>query len=318
MRIGRHVTPACALLVALLAGCGEEHHYAVDMQGNARRVDADGKPLPGEPEPAAAAATHAKGGLHAIVQLDPALGIDPAAFACVFVMAWRDATGAPSIVQKLERPTFPLELELAPDGTHGTELSGGYLITARLDADGDALAQPGDVQGSATQLVAAGSLPVTVVLNERISEESATAPAAVAPAAPVAPFAGGAAEQPPTAEDLAGPRFKGSVQLAPEFAALDGKHTLFVIVRPAGMQGMPIAVKKFAAAKFPLEFDLGTESVALDVDNKREILEGELKVYARLSLSGQPVGQPGDIEAEGVITSAGRPIALTLSKPRTP
>ena len=315
MRVGRHVRLAGALLLALPAGCGEEHHYAVDRQGNAQRVDEDGRPLPGATEPAAAAATHAEGALHAIVQLDPALGVDPAAFACIFVMAWRDASGAPSLVQKFERPTFPLELELAPDGTHGTELSGGYLITARLDADGDALAQPGDVQGSATQLVAAGSLPVTVVLNEWIRAETATAPAG---AAPVAPAAADAAGQPPTSEELAGPRFKGSVQLAPEFAALDGKHTLFVIVRPAAMQGMPIAVKKFAAATFPLEFDLGMESVALDVDNKREILEGELKVYARLSLSGQPIGQPGDIEAEGVVTSAGHPIELILSKPRTP
>jgi hypothetical protein len=223
----------------------------------------------------------------------------------------------------VERPQLPLSRTLAANSAHGATLSGNYLVFARLDADGDANAPVGDVEGISAGMAAAGGPPVTVLLSRRVTvEDLAPAPPADAapPAAPMAPFAGGGmAEHAPTPEDLAGPRFKGRVELAPEFAALDGQHTLYIVLRSPTAGGMPLAPKRIEHARFPIDFDIGTEAVALDVDNKTELLSGELKVYARLSLSGNPIGQPGDLESEAVITRAGPdPIVLTLNKKKAP
>ncbi|HEX5011038.1 MAG TPA: hypothetical protein VFY71_11620 [Planctomycetota bacterium] len=322
MHLARRPLSTAALLLAILAGCGEEHHYAVDLQGNARRVDENGQPLPGQPEVMAKADAASSGPLQVVVQLDPSLGVDPSTFKCLFLWASNDPRGMPAVVDKVEHPQLPLSRTLAPGGAHGTTLSGNYQIFARLDADGDASVQMGDVEGLSSRPSAAGGPPVTVVLTRRVTTED-LAPAPQAPAAaaaPLAPFAGGGmADHAPSPEDLAGPRFKGRVELAPEFAALDGKYSLFIILRSATSGGMPLAPKKVERAQFPVAFDIGTEAVALDVDNKTELLSGELKVYARLSLSGNPIGQPGDIESEPVITRAGPdPIVLTLNKKKVP
>jgi hypothetical protein len=320
MRLARRpLSTAAALLLAVLAGCGEDHHYAVDMQGNARRVDENGQPLPGQPEAVAKADAAGSGPLQVVVQLDPSLGVDPSGFACLFLWASNDPRGMPAVVEKVEHPQLPLSRTLAADGAHGTTLSGDYQIFARLDADGDASAQVGDVEGMSAGPAAAGGPPVTVMLTRPVTPEDLAPPPQAPAAAPAAPFAGGAAGQAPSAEDLAGPRFKGRVELAPEFAALDGKYTLYIILRSPTAGGMPLAPKRVDRAQFPVAFDIGTEAVALDVDNKTELLSGELKVYARLSLSGNPIGQPGDIESEPVVTHAGPdPIVLTLSKKKAP
>jgi len=327
MRLWRRpLSRTAALLLAVLAGCGDTQHYAVDLQGNARRVDANGNPLPDEPTPPAAPAPDATGGsgpLQVVVQLDPTLGVDASAFKCLFLWASNDPRGMPSVVDKVESPQLPVTRTLAPNSAHGTALSGDYQVFARLDADGDASPQVGDVEGIGTGMAAAGGPPVTVVLSRRIVAEDfapQAQPDAAPPAAPTAPFAGGGtAQQAPSPEDLAGPRFKGRVELAPEYKALDGKYTLWIILRSPTAGGMPLAPKKVERAQFPVEFDIGTEAVALDVDNKTELLSGELKVYARLSLSGNPIGQPGDLESEPVITRAGPdPIVLTLNKKKAP
>jgi len=320
MRLARRpLSRTAALLLAVLAGCGEEHHYAVDLEGNARPVDEDGQPLPGAPMAVATADMPDGGPLQVVVQLDPTLGVDASAFKVLFLWAANDPRGMPSVVDKVESPQLPLSRTLQANSAHGTTLSGNYMVFARLDADGDANAQVGDVEGISAGMAAAGGPPVTVLLSRRVTvEDLAPAPADAAP--PAAPFAGGGMpEHAPTAADLAGPRFKGRVELAPEFAALDGKHTLFIILRSPTAGGMPLAPKKIERAQFPIEFDIGTEAVALDVDNKTELLSGELKVYARLSLSGNPIGQPGDLESEPVVTRAGPdPIVLTLNKKKAP
>jgi hypothetical protein len=131
----------------------------------------------------------------------------------------------------------------------------------------------------------------------------ATAPAAAPAAAPVAaapsatgPFAGGAGASkfPPGA----GPRFRGSVALDPAYADMDGRHTLWIIVRSVSGAGAPIAVQRVDQARFPVQFDVGAEHTTTQSDDSYDILKGELKVTARLSRSGNPIKAPGDIECE--------------------
>ena len=94
-------------------------------------------------------------------------------------------------------------------------------------------------------------------------------------------------------------RFKGASSLAPEFAELDGKHTLFVILRSADRGGMPLAPQKFEKATVPAGLRLRRRSPSRSTSTTRpEILQGELKVYARLvARRPDPIGAAGDIES---------------------
>jgi hypothetical protein len=174
--------------------------------------------------------------------------------------------------------------------------------------------------------VAAGT--ETTPATTPMTAPAASAPAAPAPAhavqaeaAPAAtvsgpfaggPSAGGARESKFPAGE--GPRFRGSVALDPQFAALDGRHTLWIIVRSAAGGGAPIAVQRVDSARFPVDYDIGAEHTTTQSDDSHAILKGELKVTARLSLSGNPIKAPGDIEAEPVLMQGDDPpAALTLS-----
>ncbi len=310
----RHRSPAALLLLASLCACAEEHHYAVNLRGEARRVDADGNPLPGEslPDPAAPA-----GPLRGTLQLDASLQVDPERFACVFIIAGRG--GAMEVADRLDQPHFPLEFALGEKGPHGSAPGpGDYRVQAWLDSDGDAEKRPGDVIGEAISPARPGGAPVLVVLDRVLTAADLPAAAGAAPV-PVAPFDGGAPAGGPTPEDLAGPRFRGTVELAPEFAELDGRHTLFIILRsPQTERGMPLAVRRVDSARFPLEFDVGAEDVPLDVDNKAEILGGQVKVTARLSVSGQAIGGAGDVESAPLVTGPGSGLLLRLDTRRSP
>ena len=167
--------------------------------------------------------------------------------------------------------------------------------------------------------------PVAVALLALLvacGDERADATVPQVPAQP-APAAIPAADEPASAApaaasaDAASPRFRGEVRLAPEFAALDGRHTLYIMLRsPKTPGGMPLAVKKVELAAFPLAFDMGAEHVPLDVDNKAEMIAGEIRMVARLSVSGKLGGAAGDIEGE-LLTRPADGLVLDLSRKRT-
>jgi hypothetical protein len=135
-------------------------------------------------------------------------------------------------------------------------------------------------------------------------------PAGKAAPAVTPPVAGA---HPPFSADAApaarepGPRITGTVTLAPQFADKAGSGTLFVIARSKTGGGMPIAVLPAKGAQFPFAFDLGPEHVPLAVDNKAELLSAEVKLYARLSASGQAIGVAGDLESAPQIVSGDGP-----------
>jgi hypothetical protein len=127
----------------------------------------------------------------------------------------------------------------------------------------------------------------------------------------LAPFAGadGGTQDPPREP---GPRFAGTVELPPEHASRAGKGVLFIIVRSATSGGAPISVIRRPSPKFPLAFDIGPEHVTIQgLDNKLEILQGQLKLYARLSQSGMATASSGDLESAPLVLAADGP-AVTL------
>lgn len=155
-------------------------------------------------------------------------------------------------------------------------------------------------------------------------------PSAAAPAAAARPSEGSPAATLPAAAPFAaqieqkfkpgeGPRIRGTVTLDPQFAAQAAGHPLVIILRSPQGQGMPIAVLRVEKPSFPVSFDLGAEHAPLQSDDTPQILQGENKLLARLSISGVVTGGPDDLESAPQIVKAGGPeVTLTLDHRRGP
>lgn len=91
----------------------------------------------------------------------------------------------------------------------------------------------------------------------------------------------------------AGEEIRGQVALADEVALPSG-GVLFVIARAEG-GGPPVAVKRLAAASFPVAFSLGPGDVMMS----SRPLEGRLRISARLDVDGNPLTrEPSGLSGE--------------------
>jgi len=93
--------------------------------------------------------------------------------AVLFLIARRGGAGPPLAVLRIPSPRFPLEFSLGPEDRMIQTLpfAGEVQITARLDADGNAMSrQPGDLEGRAPSAVSPGATGVAVVLDEVLGE----------------------------------------------------------------------------------------------------------------------------------------------------
>jgi len=93
--------------------------------------------------------------------------------AVLFLIARRGGGGPPLAVERTPSPRFPLEFSLGPEDRMIQTLpfAGEVQITARLDADGNAMSrQPGDLEGRAPTAVSPGATGVAVVLDEVLGE----------------------------------------------------------------------------------------------------------------------------------------------------
>ena len=139
-------------------------------------------------------------------------------------------------------------------------------------------------------------------------------PSARAPGLPPRPGAPALAEPPAArAAAAAGEPIEGSVALA---AGLEARvppgATLFLIARH-GDSGPPLAVKRIAAPRFPLEFRLGSE------DRMLESLpfEGPLRLSARLDADGNATTRsPGDLQGAvaGTLEPGARGVRVVLDE----
>jgi cytochrome c-type biogenesis protein CcmH len=97
----------------------------------------------------------------------------------------------------------------------------------------------------------------------------------------------------------------GSVELAPALRSrVAAQSTLYVIAR-AGEGGPPLAAARVTLGPFPIQFRLDNTMAmnpANTLSNHKEVV-----LVARISASGDPVGQPGDLEGRlvGVPVGAG-------------
>ncbi|MFO7543678.1 MAG: c-type cytochrome biogenesis protein CcmI [Thiobacillus sp.] len=106
------------------------------------------------------------------------------------------------------------------------------------------------------------------------------------------------ANPPPAADSksaaVEGARIVGSVDIAPALKSkLSSNDTVFLFARP-GTSGAPVAAVRSTAGKLPLEFSLN-DSMAMNPGNVLS-QHKEVVLVARVSKSGNPIGQTGDLE----------------------
>jgi cytochrome c-type biogenesis protein CcmH len=95
----------------------------------------------------------------------------------------------------------------------------------------------------------------------------------------------------------------GRVELAAALKARVGeKHTIYLIAR-AGESGPPLAAARLPMGAFPLKFSLD-DSMAMNpantLSNHKEVV-----LVARISASGNPIAQPGDLEGRVIGVAVG-------------
>jgi hypothetical protein len=124
-----------------------------------------------------------------------------------------------------------------------------------------------------------------------------------------------------SAADLAGPRIRGIIQLPAGQTSKNGTGTLFLTVRSTDSgRGMPTAAVKVDNPVFPYHFDLGTENIPLNVDNKADMLQGQLYLNGSLDGDGNAFSKlAGDLYFDPVPVRAGADeLTISLDQEREP
>jgi cytochrome c-type biogenesis protein CcmH len=129
-------------------------------------------PAPAAEEPGAvadAAGASIRGTIEVAASLQ---GSEPAR-ATLFVIARRAgaSAGPPLAVRRIPQPGFPLAFEIGPQHAMiaGMPFAGDIVLTARLDADGDAMTRtPGDLSGELGAPVQPGAEGVVLVLDAKL------------------------------------------------------------------------------------------------------------------------------------------------------
>ena len=120
-------------------------------------------------------------------------------------------------------------------------------------------------------------------------------------------------EPAPTASQ--GAALKVEVSLAPALKdKLQPGDQLYVYARAVGGPPMPLAVAKFDAGTLPVAATL-SDAMAMTPELKLSSVT-RVVVSARISHSGQPIAQPGDLEGSAGVVDTDRktPIAITIDK----
>jgi cytochrome c-type biogenesis protein CcmH len=123
------------------------------------------------------------------------------------------------------------------------------------------------------------------------------------------------ADQAPAAPKQKGASIQGSVDIAPALKGkVSGKDVIFLFAR-TGQSGPPVAAVRAAANKLPLEFELD-DSMAMNPGNTLS-LHKEVILVARISRSGDPMPQPGDLEGSVAAVKVGaKNVKLVIDKAR--
>jgi len=125
---------------------------------------------------------------------------------------------------------------------------------------------------------------------------------------------------PPPADDRTvavapGATIKGSIDIAPALKSrLTATDVLFLFARP-GQSGPPVAAVRASASQLPFEFELD-DSAAMNPGNTLS-QHKQVTLVARVSRSGNPMAQPGDLEGTVADVKVGASgVRIMIDQPR--
>ncbi len=121
----------------------------------------------GRPDPAAGAAP-----IEGQIEIAPNLVSARPPGGVLFVIARPEGTrgGPPLAVLRIDAPSFPVSFRIGPDNVMipSMQFAGSISLTARLDADGNAMTRgASDLSGAVTEALTPGARGVRLVLSER-------------------------------------------------------------------------------------------------------------------------------------------------------
>jgi cytochrome c-type biogenesis protein CcmH len=97
-----------------------------------------------------------------------------------------------------------------------------------------------------------------------------------------------------------GPRLRVTVEIADELAGgLSSSDTLFVFARTLEGAGLPVAVKRLGATRFPITVELSDADGLMPA--QKLSMQAQVRLMARVSRSGDAAAASGDLEAEGLL-----------------
>jgi cytochrome c-type biogenesis protein CcmH len=118
--------------------------------------------------PAAAAGAAEGAPIRGRIVLSSALASRVPQGGVLFLIARASDAGPPTAVKRVPGAAFPLEFEIGPGDRmmEGVPFAGPFVLTARIDADGNAATRnPGDLQGQTPERVTPGTSGVELVID---------------------------------------------------------------------------------------------------------------------------------------------------------
>jgi cytochrome c-type biogenesis protein CcmH len=151
---------------------------------------------------------------------------------------------------------------------HNLSSKDQVIVGARVSRSGSPMSQPGDLQGLSQPLATRSTDRVNIVINQEVKDQHAA---------------------------ITVPSIKVQVSLDPLLKQqARPNESVFVFARATSGMPAPLAVKKLTVADLPATVVLD-DSMAMmpghNLSSKQEVIIG-----ARISRSGTPMTQPGDLQ----------------------
>lgn len=226
----------------------------------------------------------------------------------IFVFA-RNANGNPMPLAAYKTALSALPTEITLDDSRSIlpsmKLSSAeeIVVSARISMTGEPLPQAGDFSSDLVSLPLTENAEVDLVISHQVSDP-AQIPARALDAKP-AVQASAAAEAVSASAINAWVSLDGAMQ-----NDVSEDDTVFVFARAASGPRMPLAAFKTTVSQLPLEVTLD-DSMAMMPQMKLSGFD-TVVVSARVSRSGQPMANPGDLTSEAVTVSLNGAVAVEL------
>jgi|GEM_PF-19128 len=182
-----------------------------------------------------------------------------------------------------------------------------FIIGARISKSGEAMPQPGDLQGF-SKPTKVGEKNVEFSINGAVEGSAAGgAPSAVGKQG-VAPSASSSVSQTPLAPTQpaagGGGKVSGKIKLSPALKAkASDNDTIFIFARAVDGPRMPLAILRKSVKDLPISFTLD-DSMAMEQGLNLSSFP-KFIIGARISKSGDAIAKPGDLQGFSKPTKLG-------------